>query len=261
LDGLTMAVGDQFSLSLSPSLIADHEPPSDPDTAPYGISYVFFTVCDGRLGLAPDWQGDIALTEVLTDATRGFPLTCYDRDTNEERGPDHFVAGYSQVYAFEELANRNPVVGGFEIDGHAVRRQDLCIGEACRHDAEGIAEGGDVCDDPESLHVKRCRGEGGSGCPSLEVSVVVDEKNNSERDAGARTGGESLLEQMWIRYYTDQGELANVVRRLQDANEGWFNDHETKWKVPRSPGQALLWAVVYDNRGGLDWVRARVCVE
>jgi hypothetical protein len=264
LDMLTVGAGDQFSLPVSPTIIQRHEPPADPDMAPYGVSYVFFTVCDGRLGIAEPWRGEVDVSAIVADATRGFPLACYDRDTGEVRGPDDYVAGFSVVYAFDELVNRNPVARGFEIDGQAVPEKDLCIGETCRHDADASAAADDVCGDPEAIHVARCATKGGGACPSLEVTVVVDESENSEVDTGAsmvEKGGSELLEQMWIRYYTDAGQLDRVVRRLQDATLGWFDGHEAKWTVPKSRGQAILWSVVYDNRGGMDWVRARVCVD
>jgi len=264
LDGIAVGAGDRFSLTVPSDLISGHAPPTDPDAAPYGIGYVFFTLCDGRLDLSEEWSGDVDVLEVLTDATRGFPLACYDRDTGEVRDPDHYVAGYSTYYGFEQYANQNPVIRGLLVDGREVPREHLCIGESCARSGSDTTIEPDVCDAPDAIRLARCTENDEDDCPNIDVMAMLEESDNAEIDRAAtdlEPGGGSLYEQMWIRYYADAGRFESQVRRLQDAGSGWFADHESRFRLPKQRGPLLLWAVAYDNRGGIDWVRGRVCVD
>ncbi len=264
LDSLAVGAGDRFSLTVPPDLILAHAPPTDPDAAAYGVGFVFFTLCDGRLDLSEQWAGDIDVMEVLTDATRGFPLACYDRDTGAVRDPDHYVAGYSSYYAFEQYANQNPVVRGLMVDGREVPEDHLCIGESCTHPDDEDTTESDVCEDRNAIRLSRCTEKDEEDCPTIEVMALLDESDHAEIDRAAtdlEAGGGELFEQMWIRYYSDGGSFESQVRRLQDAASGWFADHESRFRLPKRSGPLVLWAVVYDNRGGIDWVRSRVCVD
>jgi hypothetical protein len=253
---LRVGAGDTFRYEIPSWLIERHAPSTDPDVPRYGLTQVYFAVCDGEIELAEPWKGEIDPFTVLADATLGFPLTCLDRETKEQRGPENFVVSYSNVYAYDSLSNRNPKIAGMKLDGKAVDASALCIGESCDSEL-------DACDNPQAPRFKRCKEEKEADCPNVKVLPSLDESDNSEADVTATlagTGGGTLLEQMWIRYYADRGAIKNEAKRLQDANEGWFSDHGTEWKVPRKAGAVKLWTVVYDNRGGVDWVRTSICV-
>jgi hypothetical protein len=260
---LNVGAGDTFDYTVPASIIAQHAPSTDKDMPPYGLSMVFLAVCDGELGLSPEWQENVDPLTVMTDATRGFPLTCYERGTAKERGPDNFMVSYSNLYVYEELKNKNPVIRGFKFDGEDVVESAVCIGEDC------VGAPPSTCDEvPLAPRVKLCKLGGASDCQQYTVTPVLDEKGengNSEIDdiASLIGGGNAQLhEQMWIRYYADMGDIKNDAKRLQDATEGWFGEHATKWTVPsEGEGIAHIWSVVYDNRGGVDWARISVCVE
>ena len=262
LDGLSIGRGDRFAVTVPPDLIERHLASTEPGYPPYGLSYVFFTLCDGRIDIAPDWTEEVDITTLLTDATRGFPLACYDRDSGEERGPDNYVAGYSSYYAYQNVTNHNPVVDGFEIDGQPVPASSLCIGLDCSNSSPtGVP---DPCEDPESFHLAACDQEQSGGCPRLSIKPVLDRDKNSEMDelsTNLESSREPLLEQMWIKYFADFGDVDRNVKRLQDAIEGWFDDFGTKWRVPKRKGPVHLWSLVYDNRGGIDWARVDICLE
>jgi hypothetical protein len=68
--------------------------------------------------------------------------------------------------------------------------------------------------------------------------------------------GREGSEQMWIRYYVDQGRAASEVRLLNDSQTGWNEDYGTELRLPKEEGPITIWAVTYDNRGGQNWVRA-----
>lgn len=254
---IRVGAGDTFDYQIPEWLIEKHTPSADKDIPLYGLSQVFFAACDGKMGLSPEWQGTMDPLTVLTDATLGFPLTCYDEKTKEPRGPDHFVVSYSNLYAYENISNKNPVISGATLDDVAVDPSALCIGAPCATDTS-------ACANKRAPHIPRCDKPKSSDCKNLALKPVMDSKANREIDVNATNaegGGGELLEQLWLRYYATSGEIANDAKRLQDANEGWFDDHGTKWRVPRTAGSVSLWAVAYDNRGGSDWVRVSVCVE
>jgi hypothetical protein len=254
---LRLGAGDSFSYEIPSWLIEQHPPSTDPDIPNYGLSQIYLAVCDGQIGLAEAWSGDIDPLTVMSDATMGFPLTCYEPDSTKERGPNHFMVSYSNVFAYEKLSNKNPVIRGIRFGEDVVSREALCIGDACETYAN-------ACDIPSAPHVKRCVEEKADACDKYDVKPELDEAVNAETDTvstNAGSGGRDLREQMWIRYYADRGDLRYEVKRLQDANEGWFDEHGTEWTVPRTSGSAMIWAVAYDNRGGVDWVRLPVCIE
>jgi hypothetical protein len=254
---LRVGAGNSYRYELPPWLIERHTPSSDPDIPNYGLSQVYFALCDGEIGLAEPWQGEIDLFTVMADATMGFPLTCYEPGSTKERGPDHFMVSYSNVYAYEKLSNQNPVIDGIQLGDEEIPRSALCIGESCDPDQ-------DACKLPNVKHVPRCTEENSSSCKKYALKPLLDEKKNSEIDEVASSAGgrrRKLREQMWLRYYATRGNIKFEVKRLQDANEGWFEDHGTEWTLPRTPGSVMIWSVAYDNRGGVDWVRLPVCVD
>ena len=258
---LQIGAGKTFDYTVPAKIIEQHPLPSDADLPRYGLSQVFLAVCDGRIGLSPDWQTNVDPFAVLTDATRGFPLTCFEGDTKKERGPDNFMVSYSNLYVYEELSNKNPVIEGFEFDGKAVPAEAVCIGESCL-----TAPPEPDCNTASGfLEVELCDPDSPSGCREYDITPVLSRTENSELDdIASRVGGgdAQLLEQMWIRYYADRGEVVRDTKRLQDATAGWFDEHGTKWTVPsEGEGPAQIWSVVYDNRGGVDWARVTVCLR
>src|SRR5262249_39585005 len=92
--------GPEYSVKLSSDIISPRPPPVD-HSPPYGLAYVFFFVCAGHLDKAP--------------AGQEFPIGCFSR-SGDQLGPDDFVAGYTAIYAYDDIVNKNPVVKGFTID-------------------------------------------------------------------------------------------------------------------------------------------------
>jgi hypothetical protein len=119
-EGVVVGQGPTFSVPLTPTIISRRPPPVNRRQTPYGVSYVFFTACAGQIGPAP--AGEL------------FPIACFDTKTKGRVSPEGFVAGYSEIFAYDELRNQNPIVTGFEVDGQAVAPD--CIGVDCV--AQGI---------------------------------------------------------------------------------------------------------------------------
>jgi hypothetical protein len=190
-------------------------------STPYGLAYVFFAVCAGQLGLSTSGSG--------------LPLGCFDASHNQ-LGASDFVAGYSSVYVYETLVNQNPIVTGIVFDGT-------------------LAGQGPV------PHVPRCTEGDQDRCPTRELAPVID-RASAEVDSDAKgPNGETYLEQLWVQYYATSGAFTSASKLVNDATQGWNDDHATSWRIATVAGPARIWAVVHDNRGGVAWAEADIIVD
>jgi len=230
-----------------------HAPP-DPNLPDFGSMFVFFALCPGELG--------------FQNVSEGFGLTCND-DKGEALGTDDFVFGYSQIFLYENIENRTPIVDGIRLAGMDV--PSACIGPSCLEEDDALPE--DCDGDVPCFEV--CTESDEDDCPEIDVKPIIPERvscsdedgsgatcDNAEPDEVAKIAYDrDYDEQMWIRYYTDQGRMASEVKLLNDATTGWNDDYGTKLRLPQEPGPLRVWAVVYDNRGGQDWVRVDAFVK
>jgi len=216
-----VGTGNRFELTIPDDIISSRPAPLDGSPA-YGLSYVFFTACSGRLGPPPAGgdANDVAM-----------PLSCYG-PKGELLGPDEFVPGYTSVYVYDELRNENPVVQDFLFQGASSDRQ---------------------------LSVPRCES---SKCPKYELRAIIDPAS-AELDptADPTPDGTPIREQLWVNYYATRGTIERPVRLVNDATKGWNDETQASWEVPREAGTVVLWAIVRDNRGGVDWKERRIVVE
>ncbi|HEX4337497.1 MAG TPA: hypothetical protein VH062_16395 [Polyangiaceae bacterium] len=114
-----------FSLTLPRDLISSRAAPSNPMQPRSGSAFVFFGVCSGTLELG---------------GTTDSPFACRS-SSGKLLGADDFVAGYSEIFAYEDITNTNPVIAtedpdndgapttGFQVDDAYVDVD--CIGDAC----------------------------------------------------------------------------------------------------------------------------------
>lgn len=220
--------GSSFTWTLSDDII-DRRPAEPGAVAPYGLSYVFFAACAGRLGAAPPRD----------DAPFPLPIACLDPN-GQPLGPDDFVPGFSAIYSYESITNANPIVRGLNLD-------DV-----------GMPAWADDAPAPDGVpHVPRCTG----GDCTHELLVDVD-RASVEQDPGATTpDGAPLSEQLWVDYYATAGDVQKPARLVNDATTGWNADQTTEWTAPEEPGPVVVWAVVHDNRGGVEWFRSRIIVD
>lgn len=251
---------DRFSVTLPDDIVSSRPPPTSDEQVPYGLSYVFFAVCSGALDIDP---------------SGGFPLVCYtDQDgsgsftSGDTRlGSEDFVVGYSSIFAYESIENRNPLVTGIDFNGTtfvsdassnvpegavALPARDLCIGGACTTPA--AADLSASC--PEPLTLAAC-----DGCGGVPLKPAIDPVSAELDEVATRLSGAELGEQMWINYYSSRGEVDDEVRLLNDATTGWSDNFESELAAGDEPGVGYVWAVAHDNRGGAEWLRLRVCIE
>jgi hypothetical protein len=240
--GVKVGVGDRFTFTMPTDIIDSRPPPKDEKLPPYGIAYVFFAICAGQLGPVP------------TSASAQFPLGCYD-PAGKPLGPDDFIVGYSAVYAYRDFRNQNPAIDGFSFNG--VEVPPVCIGADCLAAEPAPLD----CSQPEVPCIFGCAHDGSDDCPPYDIRPLLDPSIAEQDQVSAVAYGSNASEQMWIRYYADRGALQSDLRLLNDALAGWNADHGTEFRAPRDPGLVNLWAVVYDNRGGMNWVRIQVLVQ
>jgi hypothetical protein len=215
--------------------------------------------CITRLRAAASGLEQDGIEAGSTAELEGFPILCQDA-RGELIGPESYVAGYSQLFIYDELTNRNPTIRGFEFDGH-----EGCDGLDPLSRAAVVGAQADSADPPcaftyaDRILVPRCAGER-SECPEYEIKPLFlgPLSRVAEQDP---LSAEGLTEQMWINYYVDRGELSSGVRLLNDASAGVNADYAAEFRAPAEPGSVRLWAVVHDNRGGMGWVRQSIWVE
>lgn len=251
------------SFDVPDDLLAERPNPA-PGQPRYGTALSFFALC------ASDWDPlpPLGPFEFLAGGGgEALPLVCRGGD-GKLVGPDDFVAGYTTLYSFaptdgDVLRNGNPIVTGFEIDGHEILALDedgednpaLCLNADCREQPPELVG----CD--QSGCIEACDDDGESDCPEIHVRPIVDRSSAERDDVANLYYDRNAGEQMWINYYVDRGGLESPVRLLNDATVGWNEDYGTQLYAPREPGPLSLWAVVHDNRGGTSWVRASLLVE
>jgi hypothetical protein len=204
---------------------------------------VFFFACAGeRFVLDPS-------------AESLFPIICEDADGNA-LGPDDYVAGYTSIYSYEDIGNSNPVVTGFKFRGEEVDAD--CIGVECVDAALPEID----CDKPGAPCVPVCEDDGDESCPKYEAQPVVDQELSVEPDEVAKIAyGDDFQEQLWINYYVDHGSITPDVKLLNDATKGWNPEYFANFRAPREPGRVSIWALVHDNRGGVEFARFTISAQ
>ncbi|HEX2735929.1 MAG TPA: hypothetical protein VHM70_30220 [Polyangiaceae bacterium] len=240
--GIGFGQGDKFELTVPHDIISSHPPSNDPKQPPYGLNYVFFAACAGELRF--DSKGD-------------FPVACYDAQ-GKQLGARDFIAGYTGVYSYESIGNDNPVILGLDVAGKAVPAERLCIGTACEP-LPSDPKRKCAADDPV---VKRCKDPDNTGsCAKLALKVKVDPKSVEPDGTLTLRQGSLVQEQMWSNFHTDRGKFTHDVALVNDTTTGFNKKPETDYLAPSVAGPAQIWAVVRDNRAGVQWARTQVCVK
>jgi hypothetical protein len=247
-----------FTAPIPVDIISSRPPPPDPRQPPYGLTYVFFAACAGDF---PKIAEQSAFRSV-PDAASGevFPLGCFDPQTGEQLASRDFVAGYSAIYAYENIQNGNPNVEAFEFNGGALDTSHVCLNGIDENWDRACLEGPPdppPCDPASVTCVAACPDDGDPKCPDIPLRAFVKPESADDDDVA----GGDVKEQMWINYYVDRGGVASDVRLLNDATVGYNDDHGTNFFAPKEPGPVNIWAVVHDSRGGVTWAWAKVNVQ
>jgi hypothetical protein len=207
-----------------PSTIVAVQPPSGPK---YGLKYVFYTVCAGHA----QFHAQASSTDL--------PVQCVDED-GTVLGPDDFVPGYSKLYIYDPSTmrqNLNPIINGLSFGAGSIFNN---------FDAEdGAVPTAPLCPSADC---------------EIEVKVDVDRASAEIDQGSADLNGNVLHEGLWVDFYANKGDFTKPTRLINDATTGWNDDNATHFKVPAEAGPVHIWAVVHDNRGGVEWAEGKIVV-
>lgn len=243
---------DSFSVTIPKNIISGRQGPFQPGQPHYGLYIVFFALCAGRIDFVTD-------APVKPDGSSGLPIRCLDAD-DKPLGSDDFVVGYSSIYSFDGVSNENP---SFTLDadgsvafqvGDASVPSD-CVGDACQGAAAVTVD----CDATPERCVKACAADGDGSCPAIDVAPAIAQKVEKDQ-VSSDLFQANVTEQMWVNYYVDHGAI-NEVRLVNDSNSGWNPLYRGQLRAPKDPGPLQIWAVVHDNRGGVDFTRVTLQVQ
>jgi len=268
--GFSQGSGATFSVTMPTDATAGPfgpvlHPSQDLQLGPYGLSYVFFSVCAGTLVPAP--------------SDKQFPLRCVD-DNGTDLGPNDFVLGYTAIYMFGPppgggvYRNADPVIGGFNF-GQKDVTDAACFGDDClgtcavdpaSHEITGCfnkTDPADIdCDLWPSLCIPSCKDDGDQlKCPKHEISLSIDPHTFEQDQVTNDAYSKMYLEQMWIDYYSTAGKFKSGTKLLNDATTGWNNENFTDFFAPSATGLARVWVVVHDNRGGVSWAGTTLKIQ
>jgi hypothetical protein len=213
-----------------------------PDEGPhYGIEYIFFAACAGRLAPAP--------FAIYGSKVPEFPVRCLDAQGNPQ-GPESFVPGYTQIYSFaDHRRNLSPPIESLMLDGKPLPSEASMapVVPTC-----GVGE--------KERRQRGCAGPSiGDSCTEHNLNAVVPDA--AEVLEGADEKGGRLREVVWVSYFADRGDVSTSIKLVSDARRGYQPEHDTIWVAPEKPGLISIWAVVRDQRGGQSVKRGFVRVQ
>lgn len=197
-----------------------------------GLAYVFFAACAGKV------------RRISVGPEGGFPLECLDEE-GIALGGDSFVVGYTEVYVFADgRKNQNPEIDGLTLNGEPLSDDP--------EKATKIA----ICKPPEAS-AQGCSAREAEPCPTYKVAANVGDIAEKDTESNAPDRRETV----WATHFTSAGSLAVTTQLISDPVKGFQKEHATTFSPPEKPGLVTLWAVVHDNRGGINVARGFVRVE
>jgi hypothetical protein len=245
-------MGDSYQVTLPQDIISGRGGTFQPGQPHYGLYIVFFAVCAGTVDFATD-------ASAQPDGSTGLPIRCLDA-SGRPLGSDDFVVGYSSIYSFDGVSNENPSFSvdadgsvPFQVADAAVPSD--CVGEAC----QGAAAVSVDCDATPERCIQACADDGDPSCPTIDVAPAIAEKVEKDQ-VSSDLFKSNVTEQMWVNYYVDHGSMSEV-RLVNDSNSGWNPLYRGQLHAPKAPGPLQIWAVVHDNRGGMDFSRVTLQVQ
>jgi hypothetical protein len=217
----------ESNVFISPGIIKQRQP----GVTPYGLAYVLFMACAGTPKPVPNAGPNM------------LPFGCFDAE-DRQLGADDFVIGYTSMYVYNERVNNNPVIDDFVFNNAS------------------LAES--TTDETRVPRVPSCKESDRAKCPkyALKPAINRDLTVETDDDPTAMTpGNQKLQEQVWVNYYITAGALKSSVRLVNDATQGWNEQHGAEFTAPAEPGPVRVFAVVHDNRGGVAWTEGKIIVD
>ncbi|APR78595.1 Hypothetical protein A7982_03942 [Minicystis rosea] len=215
--------GTTFSLEVPADALEGH--PATAGTPAYGTLIVFSMACAGHV----EYLGQSATSP------QAIPFGCFDAG-HAKLGPDDFVFAFSRLFVFDERVNANPVIEQLTFDGAPV---DPSLGITMDH----------------------CATTDARKCPEKPVDISVP-ASSQELDPGAiDPQGKTNKEQIWVDYYVTTGSVKDDLRLLYDPATGRVSSSANALTAPEAPAEGVLFAVVHDNRGGINWLQVPLHIQ
>ena len=213
--------GARAVFHLPTDIVSAHAPVSG--ATPYGLAIVFNIACAGHVEL-------IALDPNNQDPEQ-IPFGCFNSQHQLLTAND-YVIGYTEVFAYTKLTNKNPVISSFSFRGHSLS-----------------IDGGVTA----PLSIAPCAANA-KNCPDGSTIVGVPDASWEPDPQDPGPDGGSLGEQIWVDYYSNVGSLNDDAILIFDPVEGRVvPPHQESFQTSGS-GSGTMWAVVHDNRGGASWI-------
>lgn len=238
-----LSVGASASVTVPADALASHAP-ALPGAPPSARAFVFFAVCGGTL--------------VYERGARdvGVPLRCLDAATGAPLGADDFVFGYVPIFVFDGLENALPAVRGLSLDRLPVAARACKVTSDC--DPGARCTRGGTC----ARVLARCDAEKEADCPIHELEPDVAAEASEVDPIATATSSSLQREVVFTKLYATEGRFVRGTAVLYDVLGARGREPFGKYTTWRAtPGEVRLFAVVYDNRGGVAWKSFDVVVE
>jgi hypothetical protein len=190
---------------------------------PFGTVVVFSMACAGHV----EYVGPRGTSP------EDIPFGCFDA-SGRELGSDDFVFAFSRIFAFADRTNHNPAIDGLTNGGQPI---DPVAGITLDH-----------CPNPSA------NGQSSSNCGTTAIDVIVPADSQELDPSNVDTHGNVGRESIGVAYYVTDGRVKDDVRIVYDAELGRVSSGDDL-EAPGAPGDQTLWAVVRDNRGGVNWLQ------
>jgi hypothetical protein len=215
--------GTEFTFQVPGDVIDAHAKNSN--TTNYGLVVVFSVACAGHVEYVENRSGG-------ADA---LPLGCFDSAHNQ-LGANDFVFAYSVVYSFTDRTNANPVINAVSFGGATVEPQ---VGASIGHCSQADIE----------------------RCAPVALDIAVSDESQEVDPGNLDTNNNPLREEIWVDYYVTAGKLKHDMLILLEPHNGRVTDTSNGYYAPAASGNGVLWAVVHDNRGGVNWMQVPLSVN
>lgn len=222
--------GTTFSFTMPSDIITSHTKKNGSvDAEPDGLVVVFSIACAGHVEYTPPAKGA---------SLNALPLACFD-ENHKELSPNDWVFAYSQVFAFADRPNANPIFTGLTSAGAAV---DLNAGITVTH-----------CVPPPAKSRQHC--------PTTAFDVVIDDASWEEDPSNLDVSGKPRHEEIRADYFITDGKMDHDTVNVFDSISGRIKDTTNQYTAPAAAGEQTLWVVVRDNRGGATWLTTPLHVQ
>ena len=214
--------GSRVVFQLPGDIISSH-PVVKGTPTPYGVAIAFNIACAGHIEAVAPVAGSLNPIQTV--------IGCFNAQ-HQQLNADNYVIGYTEVFAYTTLTNKNPVITAFDYQ-----------------DASLPIDGGVT----SGISMALCP-DASTKCPNLMIGVDVPDASQEPDPQNPGPDGGPLGEQVWVDFYTTMGSLGDDAILLFDPTVGRVTPQTTSIQAPGTAQSGMLWAVVHDNRGGAAWV-------